>query len=583
MVAAAPWSIITLQHSLRFRDDRPELIWPLFSIFALLNIIFLFAYLLLEKPEAQDPDSEVEDKSNKWLYTGGLVLLVLLFIPYFVYQVRGLQRLVWFDPIFPMHGDMLLLVESGLRAFWDKGEFPHQYYQVGHWISWLTYPEGFWLPFSVPYLLGVDIRIWQYFGLAGSILLLLLNGAWVYLNSRKSWNLLLLIVPVMIPFFIFHSWAFQEYFSAMHVAGFWFFLVAWGFAHLHGFRKTGALFFGLALISRPFMIFVGPVYTIYLFMQHSRPIKERILEFTILSLPFILLMLPFILIDFDASLPGMVRAYGELVDLLIIGDPKLRYGFGFSQVLHTMGIESWSMKIALLLQLALYGLAWVKLRTDRQLLLYSAASMFLFLHFSTIPYFYTFVSPLFLLALIPPVTGEGQVYARYRRPFFVCSMGLCLAMYIFLLSWTAFRIPRHLHYHARGWTQEIFQSRNSLYNFELIGWDINDGTYVSNMIGKHHYVALPVDDRSWNLLKIELSTLEQAAPITFELAVNNEALGLLKFDPQQESQVRFVKIPTGLLYYGINRVRLSRKSDSETLIGLKQIKFEKAEPGKIPL
>lgn len=540
-------------------NGAAEWLWPGMSVVSVVWLVVVFAYLALAR-RAQDegwmPPPVVR------LALAGAVLFAGIF--WLAPHARAFERILWFEPLDPHSGDMLPLVERSLRTLVTMGEFPYGPYEVASWNSYMTYLPGLWLPFALPYSMGLDIRTWM---LVATLLMGAMCVLWVAIRVAEGVTLRETagaLMPLAVPWLLFHTWAFEHFFTSVHVAGFWLTLMLWTMAVLMGFPRIGAVLFSIAAASRPYMVVVGPFYALYLFRLWQRDRRAAYELFVWLCVPFAMLMLPFLLIDAKATLYGLTTAYDDICRAIIYTDPTVVEGFGLTAFFQKNGLDAWRNKVMGMLMLGLLALAWFRMRSEEDLLRFSAAALMLFMCFTVIPFFYIFVGPLVMLALLNP--GAGRLAAlepKVRGGFLVVGVVLMVLLWT-AVAWRWLTHPvRRMGYTVEGGTHRYFEARRLMTGFPEHYWQSNTGTAAAPLVANHHFVAIPSREAKAQSLDILFDIPPSGQLPRFHVAINGHPAGNIG-GPEFKGHSATVRVPAGGWHVGLNRVHLARVHDEAT-------------------
>jgi hypothetical protein len=302
------------QPYIRYVQNAPEKLHPAFTLLACAQLLLLGLYALVEGiASRREQIAEEPSIAGEFLHRARPFLLAALAfgsIAWLLHESGRYLSTLWLNPAIPLKADMLALIDAGLREFWIYGDHPNRHFQVGHWDSWNTYLPGLWLPYSLPYLLGVDLRLWQVACFVMLISVLAFHTGWGIIRESSVAGIIGRIAAFVAFVFFFRSWTVQDFLPSAHVIGFWLTMAVWGVAVLHDKRRLAAFAFGLLIITRPHAVLIAPLYVLYTLRRN--PLRESLLLMAMGFVPFILFMLPFLLVNYQGVVPGMVKAYDEL-------------------------------------------------------------------------------------------------------------------------------------------------------------------------------------------------------------------------------------------------------------------------------
>ena len=187
--------------------------------------------------------------------------------------IAGLALLVWVSvqllpsvfagPLDPNRGDMLVIIEHAIAQFLDGGN-PYAIHHVP-WDAPLSYGPVLWLPFVLPYLLRVDLRILT---LAAQLLvpacLVLAAGTRAGRGDlpRAATLLCLTVALAVNPDILrFHAIG--------HTQIYWPLLLLFSLALAGGRWTAAALCLGLLVAARTTMVALVPVFFLHLAVTRS--------------------------------------------------------------------------------------------------------------------------------------------------------------------------------------------------------------------------------------------------------------------------------------------------------------------------
>ncbi len=578
------WSVAVLlpiagaatQHYVRYKLQKPDILFPWWSLGALVHFFFLGTLLWLSsrKTSGIESDEQSSETEGPKLFAPPFYLVGAVYCIYLIFEIFRLRNMLWFQPINPLQADMIPIIQQALSKFWHQGSFPYTYVEVGHWTSWLTFQPGHWLPFSIPFLSGVDIRVWQTFSLIAMSALLVFQGFW-FLSRSKDWRgICSAIVVWVIPVILLRSWSFKGFLPAVHVAGFWFNMVVWAMLLIHGYRKSAALALGFCFITRPYMIFVGPLYLIYLWRTEERKTSGLGLGL-ISSLPFLFMMLPLLIVGAKSVVLGMLDAYENLLAYQIEINKSAPYGFALTGFLYHFDLFAWKRVGALILEVILLAGAVKWLKNDRDMVYFTAVAIFFFNSFAIIPYFYIFIAPAVLLCMAPPI---DELYISRSSPkkmplLLSASSGFCLYG-LFIISMIFFP-PKKPAVAQGGPPGDLSAYRLTLGGMNSYGWISNGGETSTAFADANAYIALPVQDRSSGRLEIDWNLGEHTGNSVVEIALNHRVIDVVTIPEGANSFKSESVIPNASLFFGTNLVRFTIREGEPSLISISRCSINK--------
>jgi len=574
LAAFVPWILLGIQEHIRSSPGGHAIPLFFFSIFTLFHaaslIILLFKGKEFFQRDIIDPKSPSLDlKPGAPNLISGTVFILLL-IPIFFGFVRN-YRILWHSPINPLQGDLLPLIQYTLRDFWRDHQNPYHFHRIAHWQIPLTYHPSVWLPFSFPYLFGVDIRLFTLgsLGMLG-VLMPVFTAFRMRVSLRsKSFGFLYLIVPAAIPIFLFHLPVYREFFPSLHLSGHWLYILGLGICTLYRFHFGTGLFLGLCLASRPYFVVLLPFYFLYGIFHWREEKKGVLLQILGLAIPSLILILPFLLHNPRAYLFGVLEWYQQSEAVNLVNDPQKVQGLGLSGILFKAGLYQWKFQVAALFQIAVILLSLKRLKTPRQLILAGAVALFFMLYLSYVPYFYTYVDPLILMAVLPLyVDPEDQHGSPGTRKFTSRAIWSSIAVFPALLGLLVFLFhfnsDRYLSKPVLYGNKTISKSMNTLGGFAFNSWVDNNEKAPRKIIENNSYVTVPLLETNDRELQITLESMPCDQSIICRVYLNGERLGRKRLASGEKRQYSF-PIPRQNLFIGNNLVHIELMGEEKPI------------------
>lgn len=551
-LAILPWPLLAWQEHARYTDAKVH-IWPATTIIA---VLFLVGLLALQwgsraKNSAEEPVPPLRGRAG-WRHAIAAALLVGGGI-HLLSELRRICRVLWFNPITPTQADMLPLIQSAVRVFVRDHESPYRYHEVASWGMHLTFTPGLWLPFSIPYSLGLDFRVWCAIASVLTAMLLLIKGTLHILGSRTRTEMLAAVPAVFAAFMVTQAPHLKAFTPALHVSGMWLVLAAWGIAV--GMRRQFAagFFLGMVFITRPYTAFVLPFYVAHCLLNLRQKPRMVILQGLGMCIPAAI-AIGFLLPDPHAYFYGPAVEYDAQLMPQAMNNPMITHGFGFTAALREAGVIHWRMPLTVICEVLLLIFSLRMLKRPNDLILAVAAGLFVVLSFTIVPWHYVFIDVLVLLAIWSPGgTALPLPSARGR------GVGL-VAFYLFSLFVVGtvvrevgrppVRVPAH-----ESPVRELAKLRRGIAGFDDNAWALNDGTVLKKMLETNCYVGFPVYRSDSTQLEVELEN-RSGAEFSLRLLANTQLLGIYKVPPGR--QIVRVQAPPGTLFRGLNTLRLER-------------------------
>ncbi|MBX3727688.1 MAG: hypothetical protein KF858_00755 [Candidatus Sumerlaeia bacterium] len=566
VAALLPWVLLDRQEVVRYSPD-PSRLWPTWTIATLLHAAVLGLVLWQQlgrtrtdtaghgpsRTHAGEGQSRCRT-GRAALGVGAFVLLVAALAP----TVASLMEVLWLEPIAAVRADMIPLVQSALRDFWTLHQSPYHAHEVGHWWVAMTFMPGLWLPYSIPFLAGVDIRTWSLFGVVGACLLLVAGGTANAVHARDRATRIACAATLLAPAFLLFGETFRFMMDYLHLGGYWLALVLWGLALRKGSHRLAGVLFALCVLSRPYMVIAVPFYAAWSWNTWRRDRMAVLHTWVAMLATGSLVGLPFLLHDPRQFIAGVLVGYDQMLGYHIEVERWRTHGFGLTGLLFECGWFDWKLRFALLSVGVLLVLTARRLHDACALLLVVAAALFLFLGFAIIPWFYVFVSPLLLMALAAPTFGDDRdqldtCRSPIRRRLVgatAAGLGLLLALFVGF----PFLSP----------PDSVADARHLRQGFDAHGWVVNDGQTRHLITAPDAYFALPVEDITHRWLVLDFDCTASPPPDAFvDVYVNTEFIGSHPLTGPGALRVRLA-VPRQNLFRGANAVRLRLRQGTIT-------------------
>ena len=552
LVAAGPWLLLDHQQHLHRTDER-EALWPLYT---LLTGVFwgLLVGLLCWKDRGEGAVTSVRWERGRWVLAGAVGLAGLLFVQH---EVRAFARTVWFSPISPVEGDMLPLIQSALRDFWRDGVYPYRLHEVAAWELPLTFTPGLWLPYSLPWLAGVGIRFVGAAAAAAAGLACIGWAAWRIAEAGSAREVVAAVPVLFLPAAMLSLEYFDDFLSASHLVVYWAVAVFAAMAVRLRLHATSGLLLGWLVIARVYMVLLFPFVGLYAWRLWREDRRAAVRLLVCFAAPGVLLAVPFFLWDPAWYTRGFLAGYGEQLSWHIEQTPYFVHGLGWTGLLGKLDAAGAGTGLGLVLQVPLWVHAWRRLRTERDLLLYGAAGLVVFLSFSMVPWFYIYGALLVFLAFAPPaVVAGGAPPVLSRRAAHLVVAGTAAAAVLLMavvMLWARGRDVRYGEFPADADSALYFEARRTLWGFDYHAWVSNSEDDWRLVTGQDAFVAMPVRDVAAGRVVIALRGTEPAAQA--HVHINNEYAGTHQL-PEGEGGVVSLPVPEGNLFRGGNLLRV---------------------------
>ena len=260
-----------------------------------------------------------------------------------------LLPVIFSGPIDAYRGDMLVLVESGVKEFL-AGRTPYRIYHLP-WDAPLSYGPVLWLPYAIPVIGRFDLRVLPLAAYLAVVAACLLTSALTLSRHR-------IVAPVSIAVLAVALAAQPQiaaFYPTAHTPVYWPLLIVFCVA-LHAERwVAAAALLGLLIAARTTMVSVAPVFLLAAY--HRRRLTAPLVVALLLTAvgPFV----PFFVREPRAVLYGMIGVYPHTIKEFIWRQADgVRATYGVTAVLLRHGLDRY-VEVAQILSLsAVYGAAW---------------------------------------------------------------------------------------------------------------------------------------------------------------------------------------------------------------------------------
>ena len=322
----------------------------------------------------------------------------------------------------PLRADMLIVIQEGIRRML-RSQNPYTMYHVP-WDATLPYGPVLWLPYAVPFVMRVDVRVMALLGelfvpVACALTAMACASRGRYGAAIAS--LVLLAAAAVSP-------DLREFSSIAHTPSYWpgIALLAWLVARERWLAAATAC--GLLIVARTTMIAVAPVLLMGVW-QHDRRRAPR--AFVVLTLATLLPYLPFALWDPAALQYALYGSYQLLMKGFVWTSTTWAHNtIGVTGLLLRNGLERFTELTQLLAMLLTYGFAWRAIRSGAPPLPWMALALFVFSTTTLWPVHYVYfdVTMLWMAAAI----ADGD-WVGWRRVFPAWTLTLATAASVVLL------------------------------------------------------------------------------------------------------------------------------------------------------
>jgi len=315
---------------------------------------------------------------------------------------------VFAGPLDPNRGDMLVIIEHAIRLFLEGGN-PYSIHKVP-WDAPLSYGPVLWIPFVVPHLLRIDLRVITLATQFVVPLSLFVAAALIARRGETAKSISLLSLALALMF----NPELQRFHAIGHTQIYWPLLLC--FTGLLASRRytAAAVVLGLMVAARTTFVSIVPVF--FLFLASSRVLTVRqIAAFVIAAvMPF----LPFLIADPETLRYAMFGVYLKLMKGFVwYSTTWTQNTYGLTGRLLERGLERYVELVQVVALLATYAAAWRSLRRGGppepwlviSLLVFSMTTLW------PVAYLYFDVTVLAACALLARASEPGAAPAQRDR------------------------------------------------------------------------------------------------------------------------------------------------------------------------
>ncbi len=580
ILAIAPWLMLRYQEVVRY-SDQPGRLWPWFTLPTLFFVgLYILLFILANRDNISQSISsyainERYQRAHKVI--GCLLPLVSLILS--IQSFLSYRQSIWIDPINPMQGDMLPLIQEALRSFWIEGSYPYRFHDVGGWEISLTFPPGLWFPYSVPYLFHTDIRLWGVAAFAGLVLFSISGFLYSWFSSRCVVQSIGSIPLLFLPVVLYEVLFYHDFFPGLHLVGFWFTLAGWGICFLQGRYLLSGIFFGWALISRPYMIVLVPFLALYIFLKFRHD-RNGMFRMVLGSVFFpVLLGIPFLLYRPEAFTYAYTKGYEEALLHWVNAEEMRIYGMGFTGIFGKLGVYEHRTIIAIILQGILFLCSFKLMRRAEDFLRVCSLSLFLFISCVVIPYHYAFPAALILFIISFSVWSKGSrsdcspesgpLGEKMSRWGLLSVPPLTAVVLAGLIMTQVFSPPGKIPSGLYAGNDRLFRNVRSIWGTQEWGFrSLQDGEFI-HLQGANSFLGLPARNISHKTLEIGFQSTGSSPDR--RLYLNGQYLGIWSDQVEGPGSQGF-EIPPQTLIYGQNVLRIECFSSScEDPLAVKQL------------
>jgi hypothetical protein len=317
-------------------------------------------------------------------------------------------------PIAPQYADMLPLIQGACKALLSGANPYAGVYQMP-WPLPLTFWPGLWMPYLIPHVLGVDLR-WVHIGvivMVASLFAGLLLRARCS-PSRENQAFVLASFAGLVLFLFSTELIFFA--NIAHTPPQWLWMALLAAAILTKRPVLSAVLLGLVLATRQTTVVLAPLLALY-WLRSSGSLRTAITLSAVTSGTFLLICGPFLALDPVNFIAAPLRHYAELGrwDFAKGAGSFSADTIGFAYMLRSTQV-GWLLPLASVLAiLAPLALAWRRLRTETDTLLFMGFAGVAVALTAPIPWHYEYFPSLILFSFAALSAAKDSPHEFSKR------------------------------------------------------------------------------------------------------------------------------------------------------------------------
>lgn len=311
----------------------------------------------------------------------GFALAVVVVVATSVWVAQALLPVVFAGRLDPERGDMLVVVDAGIRE-WLGGRMPYRLYYLPKEAP-LPYGPVLWAPYVPAVALHIDLRVISLVATLtaiGTCLLIATTG----LVQRRWLPAVAVIVPALMLAGHADIWAF---YPIAHTPVYWPLIVLFALLITHRQWLWAAAVLGALISARSTMVSLVPVFLMAVHVAGLRAWRPLLLTGLCALVPLV----PFVIQDPDAIVYAFIGSYERVMKSVVWAQTNWAHRtYGLTSVLLHTGLDRYVQAAQALSLAVVYTLAWRRIRAQQAPAPWLVASLMAFTMTSLWPVLYTY-------------------------------------------------------------------------------------------------------------------------------------------------------------------------------------------------
>lgn len=309
-------------------------------------------------------------------------------------------------PIAPHLADMLPLIQEACNTL-ASGANPYDKVYEMPWRVPMMYWPGLWMPYMIPYIMGIDLR-WVHIGTVVGIASLF--GAFIMraLRAPSSEEQAMLLAAFAGLFLFLFSSELIYFAGVAHTPSQWFWVSLLAVAILLKRPLLSAVFLGLVLASRQTAVVYAPLMAIY-WLRTSCSLRTAVKLSIVACCTYLLICGPFLMLNTYDFIVTPLRSYAEFGkwDFTRGAESFSANSIGFTFLLRGTHVEWLPPTFTALAIIGPIVLAYLRLRTETDVLLYLGLAGVALTLTAPVPWYYEYFPSFILISFAAIAATEA--------------------------------------------------------------------------------------------------------------------------------------------------------------------------------